>query len=282
MQNAKRKMKFPYFAFLIFNFALLSACVPIPPEMMPQAPGAPTAQGAAYPDIDPGGTTQTTLHFTLKGYNDNDLRTIGGMAEDIFNKIGSDTGLYSYLAGQNYTLIVYKDQNEYTTKTKQPTWSHAIAAGSAIYMYNSPDSDPELAHQLMHLIFTAYMGSDKATSLRWLMEGLAMHEEILRMAQSDQTVYYTSQSNQLRQKRMPFAQMTFFVTTSEEHRRDDVWYQQVESVVSYLLKQGSNLAFGALMNSLHNGSDIDHALSDNYSGKYRGFADLETAWQLTI
>ena len=36
---------------------------------------------------------------------------------------------------------------------------------------------------------------------------------------------------------MPMSQMMFFVTNTEEKRRTDAWYQQVESVVTYLLSQ---------------------------------------------
>src|SRR5436853_5442828 len=120
---------------------LLCSCVPIPPGMMPGAPNAAPAGGTAgsYPDVEPGGTSASSLHFTLRGYNDNDLRTISNTAEDIFNKIGTDTGLYSYLAGQTYTIVVYKDASEYLAKTKQPNGSRAVAAGTTLYTYAVPD-----------------------------------------------------------------------------------------------------------------------------------------------
>jgi len=270
--------------FLIFTFCLLifSACVPVPPELMPQAPGAPTAQGATYPDLDPGGTSITSLHFTLKGYNETELHTISSLAEDIYNKIGMDTGLYSYLAGQNYIIVVYKDQTEYTTKTKQNNLSRVVVGGNALYTYSGPDMDAPLAHQMVHLIMNAYMGDKANSSLKWLVEGLAMHEELIKMTDADRAIYQTSQASNLRRQRMPFAQMTFFVTANEDKRRDDSWYQQVESVVSFMLKQGSNLAFAAFLESLRNGKDLDSAISDNYPGKYRGQADLEQFWISTI
>ena len=37
-----------------------------------------------------------------------------------------------------------------------------------------------------------------------------------------------------------------------------------------------------MLNELRNGADMDHALSDNYIGKYRGLADLEQSWQGAI
>jgi hypothetical protein len=267
----------PFIAAMMF----LAACVPVPPELMPQAPGTSAPGSATYGELDPGSTSISSLHFTLKGYNENDLRAISSTAEDVFNKIGTDTGLYSYLAGQSFTIVVYKDQTEYATKTKQTAPLRAVISGSIVYTYPGPDLDPMLAHQLMHIVFNVYM-ADKAKPLQWLGEGLAMYEEVARMGESDLVVYQTTQNNKLRNERQPFSQMTFFAGGDEARRRQDIWYLQVESVVAYLLKQGSSLTFAAFLSELRNGSDLDHALADNYGGKYRGAADFETSWATTL
>jgi len=81
---------------------------------------------------------------------------------------------------------------------------------------------------------------------------------------------------------VPFSQMTFVIPTTKDKRRDDIWYMQTESVVNYLLTQGSGLAFGALLNSLRAGADIDQALAANYPGKFRSLTDLENAWKYTV
>jgi len=81
---------------------------------------------------------------------------------------------------------------------------------------------------------------------------------------------------------MPFSQMTFFVSSTEEKRRTDAWYQQVESVVTYLLSQGSALGFAQFIGELKTGTDTDRALSDAYSAKFRSLNDLENAWKYTI
>jgi hypothetical protein len=91
-----------------------------------------------------------------------------------------------------------------------------------------------------------------------------------------------SKTSQLRQNRMPFSQMTFFVANTEEKRRTDAWYQQVESVVTYLLSQGSALGFAQFLSELKSGADTDRALSDSYSAKFRSLNDLENAWKYTI
>jgi len=272
------------FAICLLPFAMLFAsCVPVdqlPPGLVPMAPNAANA-ATVFPDLDPGNLSITSMHFTIKGYSQTDVDALKQAAEDLYNKIGNDTGLYTFLASGNYTLVEYKDQDEYLRKTHQPLWSHAVTAGKAIYFYPDPNLIPELAHQMVHLIFESYLG-DKAAANKWLEEGLAMNEELSKMTESDRTTYVSSKTTQLRQNHMPFSQMTFFVTSTEEKRRTDAWYQQVESVVTYLLSQGSALGFAQFLSELKSGADTDRALSDSYPAKFRSLNELESAWKYTI
>ena len=108
-----------------------------------------------------------------------------------------------------------------------------------------------------------------------------MKEEVVHMSDTDRTSYQTSKSSQLRLNRMPFSQMTFFVTNTEEKRRTDAWYQQVESVVTYMLTQGSPLAFAQFLSELRS-IELDQAIGDAYPAKFRNMNDLEAAWKYTI
>src|SRR5258706_4364058 len=247
---------------LLATSCLLSSCVPLdqlPPGSVPSAPTT-GAQAAAYEDLDANHVTAASAHFTINAYSQNDLDTLKPLVENLYNKIGNDLGLYTFLASGNFTIFAYRDKDEYLKKTRQPSWSHAVASGKGIYFYYpNPEWEPLVAHQMTHLIFEAYLG-EKAPTFKWLEEGLAMYEELAKMTDTDRSAYAASKVAQLRQNRMPFSQMTFFVTNSEEKRRTDSWYQQVESAVSYLLAQGSPLAFAQMLGELRSGFDIDRAL----------------------
>jgi hypothetical protein len=257
---------------------LMVACVPLPPELVPKGAAATASATSSFPDVEPSAISQSSLHFSIRGYSERDMAAIATLAENIYNKIGNDTGLYSFLAGQTFPLTLYKDQAEYQEKTKQPAWSRAIQAGGRLYTYPSPEAGPTLAHQMSHLIFNAYMG-DRAKAFNWLNEGLAMVQEVGQMPDYERVVYRTTQNNKLRTDRQSFSQMTFFVGNDEERRRQDAWYLQVESVVEYLMRQGTTLTFAAFLNQLRNGAEFNQALADVYSAKFRGIGDLELAWQ---
>ena len=258
----------------------LTSCVPVPPEMLPQAPavGGAAQPAVTFGDLDAGGVSMNSLHFTLRGYNETDLRNLSSTAEDLYNKIGNDTGLYSFLASGNFAIVVYRDQNEYLQKAHQPAGSRAISSGKTVYAYPGPDLAPELAHHLTHAIFNAYM-EGKAVPLAWLNEGIAVREETDQMLYNDRADYLAAVAAQLRKEKQPFQQMMFFVPRTEADRRKDAWYQQVGSVVSYLMSQNGATAFGGFLNALRMGTDIDHAIADSYAARFRSLADLETAWR---
>ncbi|HVO32966.1 MAG TPA: hypothetical protein VMU17_03565 [Elusimicrobiota bacterium] len=268
--------------FLTLDLLLLAICLPacVSLEGMPGVPGMPTSAPLAFQDLDSGSTSTTSTHFTIKGYNDQDMQAISRSAEDLYNKIGNDTGLYSFMSGCNFTIVIYKDREEYMAKTHQPATSYAVWASSGIYLYPSPDVEPAMAFEITRMVLNNYLG-DKSAPNRWLIEGLAMFEEAARMPESDRSAFQSSQLTQLRAGKMPFSQMTFFVPNNTDHRRTDVWYQQVESVAGYLLNQGSPLTFAAMMSELRGGNDIDRAISDSYPGRFRSMIELETAWKAT-
>src|SRR5688572_17106103 len=108
---------FPSFLLSAFCF-LLSSCVPVPPEMLPRTQQGGQPAVSSYPDVESHGVSFTSVHFTLRGYSETHLQSIASTAEDIFNQIGIDTGLSSFMANQTYGIVIYKDAGEFQSKTK--------------------------------------------------------------------------------------------------------------------------------------------------------------------
>jgi len=262
---------------------LLSSCVSLeqlPPGSIPNQPSsAPVVQ--SYPELDLGWTSITTSHFTLKGYRESEIRPIGVTAETIFSRIANETGLYAVMSNSNYTLTLYRDRDEYTEKTKMPATSRATSAGSGAYSYVGSGLEPELANELTRMVVAQHL-DDRTSTFRWIQEGLALNQEVAQLPEGERASFSALQAKQLHFNRIPFSQMTFAIPTTREGRRSALWFMQVESVVRYLMNQGSALSFGGFLNSLKSGADVDQALAANYPGKFRNLADLESLWKYTI
>lgn len=259
---------------------LINACVPL--ETVPG--GGPSGQPtpvSSFPDIDPGGTEHKSLHFTIRANTEKDARELAHLAEMIYTRIGSDTGLYASMSSENFLIVVYKDRDDYLSKTRLPSWSRAVAVGRSIYTYPGPDLEPMLAHEMSHLVFNNYMGRF-ATTYRWLNEGLAMVIELSYTPDSSKARYVSEKNENLRQNRMSFTQMTFFTPLTEERRMIDTWYMQVESVTAFMLNQASRLNFANFLSSLRGGVDVDQAIAGNYPGRFRSLNELEESWRVSI
>ncbi len=261
----------------------MSSCVSLdqlPPGSIPSAQ-APAKGESPYPALDPGHQIVNSSHFTLYGYSSTELDAVRNIVEEVFTRVSGDIGLYTFLASQNFSVVIYRDREDFLKKTNQPESARVTSAGDKLYLYyDGQNLKPEIAHHLSHMLLKSYLG-DKRTTVKWLDEGLAMYEEVAHMSELERSAYNASKSAQLRDKRMAFSQMTFFVTNTEERRRTDAWYQQVESVVSYLLMQGSPLSFAQFISDLRV-LEVDQALADAYPAKFRSFTDLEAAWKYTI
>ena len=261
----------------------LTSCVPIdqlPPGTVPDQPGR-NKSAVAFPDIDAPAATLNTTHFVIRGYSESVIRPVSATAENIFGRVANETGLYSYLSSVTYNLVVYKDKDEFALKTKMNPDVRATTAGMTIYTYPGPGLEPAFAYEVTGLAFRQYL-DQKAEPLRWIEEGLALDQQIEQSSEGDRSAFIARQSRDLRDKRIAFQQMTFALPASKDNRTTELWYLQVESVIHYLLAQGSALSFAGFLNSLRAGADVDQALASNYPGKFRSLADLESAWKYTL
>jgi len=271
-------------AICFFPLAIeFTGCVPaseLPPGSVPGLSGS--ASVANIEDVDPTATSLVNgIHFTVKGYTDYDVQPVATMAESLYGKIGNDFGIYSDLAAGKYTITLYHDRNEYLAKTHQPSWSRAVSTSSGVYTYPGTDLEPYMAHEVALLAFSNFMG-DRASAFQWLGEGIAVYEEVSRMNAGDLSAFTSSQQQNMHSNKQPLSLLVFSPPPSEENRRTDPWFQESESVVAYLLQQGTTTNFKNLLIALKQGADIDHALSDNYPVKFHSLSELENAWKTTI
>jgi len=219
----------------------------------------------------------TSLHFVVSAYGRENAQEYSDLAENNYQEIMEETGLYSFVPAQPYEIVIYADRNEYLQKSGQPQWSGGMTMGNAVLLYENDQLPPVMAHEMTHLVFNEFMGRP-TPNLRWLNEGLAVHMELAALGGTAAAAYRSDSRTQLKTGRVPFSQMFAFVPRDEEAGRVNLWYRQCESVATYLLTNGGRLAFSIFLKELRDGKSVDTALRDAFPGKWDGAAELEQLW----
>ncbi len=245
----------------------LSGCVDIAPGGHPEA--ADAMPYARVRGLDPGGKNLASLHFEVFAYDFETTRTISELCERRYNAIMTDTGLDAFRPRRLYRIMVYATREEFLRKTGLPPWSAGAAAGSSIYTYEGPHLEWVLPHEMTHLIFVEYMGTN-AFSHKWLNEGLAVYEEQQAALMQAPSRYGSAP--------IPFSAMLTLVPLTEKDRKVSAWYHQVGSVVRFLIERSRGPGFHLFLRALRGGMSVDDALRAGYPGQWTRFSDVERAW----
>ena len=268
-------MRLCRFGFLMA--ACLSACVPLPEDYVLQP--VQIAMTAPADPLDPGYLEKETAHFRISSYSD-----IDAYAEDceaFYSAIMRETGLYSFVPPQPYRISIYRDSQEYHSKTKMPEWSGGAAYGNALLLYSGPSFAATAAHEMTHLVFNEFMGlggSDR--NILWINEGLAVYMET-KASQASESAYYRIFRDSILGNPIPFSQMIVLAPQNESARSSERWYAQAWSVVSFMLARGGSFNFSVFLGRIKAGDTLDQALSYAYKD-WQNLSALENAWLLYI
>lgn len=259
---------------------LASACVPYPGELPDDGRGRsyPGLVEGVYPGLDPGAQETTSLHFSVKAYGIDTVRGVSDQAEAAYNRIMTDTGLYSFKPRGLYAIMVYGTQDEYRKKTGQPDWSGGVAVGNAIYTYLSPRLEAVFAHEMTHLIWFEYMGRVNPDH-RWVNEGLAVYQENKTAGLSGRGDIFSVLRGSLRSQPLPMDQMIHLVPATERAYEVSLWYAQAESMVRFMIERGGRIGFSQFLGALRYGKALDEAVAEGFPGHWRAFGDLELDWK---
>ncbi|MBI3288156.1 MAG: hypothetical protein HYZ74_01405 [Elusimicrobia bacterium] len=262
---------------------VLAACVPYPGELPDDGRGRsyPGLVEGVYPGLDPGAQETASLHFSVKAYGVDTVRSVADQAEAAYNRIMTDTGLYSFKPRGLYQIIVYGTQDEYRKKTGQPDWSGGVAVGNALYTYLSPRVEAVLSHEMTHLIWYEYMGRVNQDT-RWVNEGLAVYQENKALGSRGQGDLFSVLRGNLRSQPLPMDQMIHLVPATERAYEVSLWYAQAESLVRFMIERGGRIGFSQFLGALRYDKPIDQAVAEGFPGQWRTLAELELAWQRSL
>jgi hypothetical protein len=258
---------------------LFSACIPYPGELPPDDSGRSVITDGPFAPLDAGAYQLDSLHFTLRAYGGEKARAMADTAEQAYNRVMQDTGLYSFKPKGLYQIVLYAGEEEYRRKTGQPSWSGGVAVGNAIYTYEGPMMERILSHEMTHLIVYEYMGFTKLEH-RWVNEGLAVYEEnkAVKADALGHSDIFSAVRGSLRQQPMTMDQMIHLTPASEKDYSVSLWYAQAESMVRFMIERGGRMGFAQFLACLRDGKGFDQAVSESFGGAWRTLADMEAAW----
>lgn len=267
---------------LLLAAALLGACVPyegvLPDDGRTRSY---TEIGQAFPELDPGAQELQSLHFLVKGYGVSQTRSYSDQVEQLYTRIMTDTGLYSFKPRGLYRVVVYGTPDEFRKKTGQPDWSSGVAVGNAIYTYVSPRMEGVLAHEMTHLVWYEYMGRVNQDH-RWVNEGLAVYQEAKSLGSQGQTDLFAVLRGNLRATPLAMDSMIRLVPATERAYEVSLWYAQAESMTRFMIERGGRIGYSQFLGALKDGKSFDSAVESGFPGQWRTLADLETAWKRSL
>ncbi|OGR96051.1 MAG: hypothetical protein A2V88_13410 [Elusimicrobia bacterium RBG_16_66_12] len=268
----------------MLSAVMIGACVPYPGELPDDGRGRSftgIVEGA-YPGLDAGYNETQGLHFQVKAYGIDVVRAVSDKAEESYNRIMTDTGLYSFKPRGMYQIVVYGTQDEFRKKTGQPDWSAGVAVGNAIYTYVSPRLEGVLSHEMTHLIWFEFMGGRLTQEHRWINEGLAVFEEAKAVDPRGGASLFGSLRQTLRSSPIPMDQMMRLVPATERAYEVSLWYAQAEDMVRFLIQRGGRIGFSQFLTALRDGKDLDRAVSEGFPGQWRALEDFDLQWRRSL
>lgn len=263
-------------------FLLLCGCVPLPEGTLENI-ASPAAQSTAspYPGLSGAYKTTESLHFLVRAYTSETVAAYSRLCEENYSRIMSDVGLYSFVPLTPYNIYVYKDLDEFVSKTGQPRWSGGIARGNAILVYESEQAAAILAHEMTHLVFNEFIGMANNRDFKWINEGLAVYEET-RASASSRKDYSQRVTTLVKPNPIPFSQMINLVPQQEQAGAVERWYAQAGSVIAFMINEGGTMGFSTFITRLKAGILPDAAVAEAFPGLWRNLGEIEKSWLLRI
>ena len=246
-----------------------AGCSALPPGQLPVAQGLQPR----FPDPEPL-HLQPTRHFIVRAGDPEVARRASTLAEEAYRRIMAHTGLWSFRPRGLYPIVVYRDQEEFLSKTGQPAWSGGVAVGHAIFTFPGEQLRDTVTHEVSHLVVHEYVGPGTP---RWLNEGLAVHEEI-EASPPEVREPRRKTLQEARDRPMTFSAMAGFEPSTEKDRLVHRWYLQSASVAAFLIERGGTGSVARFLQVLRSGASVDQALRQAFPTLCDDLESLERAW----
>lgn len=222
-----------------------------------------------------------TAHFKIYSHNKEICSDIANYIEEIYSRILDDLR-YNIRSSKKIGIYIFKDENEYRSKIRQPMWSmgRAIYNKNSFYSFEGVNLSALIPHELTHLLFYHFMGRHyDSISMRWLSEGLATYEES-KFSKSDlinnleREIFYLKEGECYSFRELIDAT----ALKGKKIALIGLWYAQSYSMVEFMINHLGREKFNRFCLSLKNNNDIEKALLKAYGNKFKDLEDFQKKW----
>ncbi|MBF0122894.1 MAG: hypothetical protein HQL21_05760 [Candidatus Omnitrophica bacterium] len=201
-------------------------------------------------------------------------------AEQIYEKTTTTLGITRYqgwIWEDRVKIYIYDNADDYKQSSGYD-WSAGIVStqNRTISTYPSASGffDSVLPHELGHIIFREYVGSDADIPL-WFEEGVAMYQERGKRFGADDDVRQIMKTGHF----IPLSALhDMRLGKGSDPDLVKIFYAEAASVVSFLLEEGEQYRFSRLCDELKKEVRFETAFKKSYMA-YQTLNDLDVAWR---
>lgn len=177
-------------------------------------------------------------------------------------------------------IYLYADYNTYAKHTGRPHWSGGTSSISkrAVYVVDSDDTFPILAHELTHIYFDTFFSGGTPSPL-WISEGMATYFQV--KAGRGAPPWLASNLHKIQGGYyFPLREFFKYDTLNKLSAEEvELWYSQSYAFTDYLMNISSDMTFYNLCKYLREGVSAPQALALAYGSAFASVNEVEKQWK---
>lgn len=227
--------------------------------------------------------TAKSTHFIVyyKNAPESFIEELINKSEDFYDRIADRLGFtrFNFWLWENRAKIyIYDDAQDYQNKTGQPGWSSGAAFPKKKTIVTFPYAKDFfvtlLPHEMGHIIFREFVGSDNPALTDWLDEGVACYQEQGRCLLSYPIIQQAVNSGKI----IALPKLSQIeVRSVADTAQVQLFYAESVCIVDYLIKKFGKDDFVNFCQYLRDRKDLKIAIASVYP--FSSLEELDGAWQ---
>ncbi len=238
--------------------------------------------GMEVPEISEASyCSKETDHFKIYAHNNEVCEDIGDSIEGVYDRIIEDLS-FKIQANKKIKIFIFKNEDEYRSKIRQPMWSvgRAIYNKNSFYSFEGVNLTGLIPHEITHMLLYNYMGRQyDPITMRWLSEGLATYEE-RKVVHSSLIISLENRMTELRNGGyFPFRELIKAdILKQGKTTMINLWYAQSLSTVEFMIHKLGRAKFNEFCLSLKKEDNVEKALLSTYKNQFKSLDDFQDQW----